>query len=198
MASNQDGAAESGDDAAGESAAHADRPGEAAPIVQRLGAALRDADATVAVAESCTGGLIGAELTSVPGSSDYFDRSLVTYAYDAKRQLLGVTREALDERGAVSEPVARQMARGVRDTADTTWGVGVTGVAGPGGGTEETPVGTVYVGVAYAGPWGSESSYATVERYEFDGNRAEVRDAAARRALADLLGEIETVADRSG
>ncbi|WP_256392530.1 CinA family protein [Natronoarchaeum rubrum] len=198
MASNQDGAAESGDDAADESAAHADRPGEAATIVQRLGAALRDADATVAVAESCTGGLIGAELTSVPGSSDYFDRSLVTYAYDAKRQLLGVTREALDERGAVSEPVARQMARGVRDTADTTWGVGVTGVAGPGGGTEETPVGTVYVGVAYAGPWGSESSYATVERYEFDGNRAEVRDAAARRALADLLGEIETVADRSG
>jgi len=197
MASNRDGAAERGDDAAGESAAHANRPGEEAPIVQRLGAALRDADATVAVAESCTGGLIGTELTSVPGSSDYFDRSLVTYAYGAKRQLLGVTREALDERGAVSEPVARQMARGVRDTADTTWGVGVTGVAGPGGGTEETPVGTVYVGVAYAGPWGSESSYATVQRYEFDGDRSEIREQAARRALADLFAEVETAAERT-
>ncbi len=197
MASNQDDAAGSGDDAAGESAEHADRPGEEAPIVQRLGDALRDADATVAVAESCTGGLIGTKLTSVPGSSDYFDRSLVTYAYDAKRQLLGVTREALDERGAVSEPVARQMARGVRDTAGTTWGVGVTGVAGPGGGTEETPVGTVYVGVAYAGPWGSESSYATVERYEFDGDRAEIREKAARRALRDLFAEVETAAERT-
>ncbi|MFC6730013.1 CinA family protein, partial [Natronoarchaeum mannanilyticum] len=134
----------------------------------------------------------------VPGSSDYFDRSLVTYAYGAKRQLLGVTREALDERGAVSEPVARQMARGVRDTSDTTWGVGVTGVAGPDGGTEETPVGTVYVGVAYAGPWGSESSYATVERYEFDGDRAEIRERAVRRALADLFAEVETAAERPG
>jgi len=196
MASNQDDAAESGTDAAGESTAHANRPGEQAPIVQRLGDGLRDADATVAIAESCTGGLIGTKLTSVPGSSDYFDRSLVTYAYDAKRQLLGVSREALDEHGAVSEPVARQMARGVRDTADTTWGVGVTGVAGPSGGTEETPVGTVYVGVAYAGPWGSESSYATVERHEFDGDRAEIREQAARRALADLFAEVERSAER--
>lgn len=196
MASNQDGAASDGEEAAGESPAHANRPGEEAPIVQQVGETLRDADATVAVAESCTGGRLGTLLTSVPGSSDYFDRSLVTYAYDAKRQLLGVAREDLDERGAVSEPVARQMARGVRDTADTTWGVGVTGIAGPAGGTDDKPVGTVYVAVAYAGPWGSQSSYATVERYEFDGDRAAVREAAARRALDDLLAETESVADR--
>ena len=191
MASNQDGAADDGADEGRASTAHADRPGENAPIVQQVGDALRETDATVAVAESCTGGLIGTLLTSVPGSSDYFDRSLVAYAYDAKRQLLGVAREDLDEHGAVSEPVARQMARGVRDTADTTWGVGVTGIAGPGGGTDEKPVGTVYVGVAYAGPWGTETSYATVERYEFDGDRAAVRETAARQALADLISEIE-------
>ncbi|SNZ13056.1 nicotinamide-nucleotide amidase [Natronoarchaeum philippinense] len=181
-----------GDDAAVDAAQRdAARSDGGEPIERRVGEALRDADATVALAESCTGGLIGTLLTAVPGSSDYFDRSLVTYAYDAKRQLLGVSREALDEHGAVSEPVARQMARGVRDTADTTWGIGVTGVAGPGGGTEETPVGTVYVGVAYAGPWGSESSYATVERYEFDGDREAVREAAAQQALTDLLAEID-------
>lgn len=157
----------------------------------RVGDALREREATLAVAESCTGGLLGARITSIPGASDYFDRGLVTYAYGAKEQLLGVDREALDEHGAVSEPVARQMARGVRDTADVTWGVATTGVAGPTGGDEETPVGTVYVGVAYAGPWGSESSYATVERYEFDGDRAAVREQTVDRALADLLDEVD-------
>ncbi|MFC4408794.1 CinA family protein [Haloarchaeobius iranensis] len=156
----------------------------------RLGDELREREETLAVAESCTGGLLGARITGVPGASDYFDRGLATYAYGAKEQLLGVDREALDEHGAVSEPVARQMARGARDTADVTWGVATTGIAGPAGGTEETPVGTVYVGVAYAGPWGSGSSYATVERYEFDGDRDAVREQTVDRALADLLTEV--------
>ena len=158
--------------------------------VDRLGDELRDRGETLSVAESCTGGLLGARITAVPGASDYFDRGLVTYAYGAKEQLLGVDREALDEHGAVSEPVARQMARGVRDTADVTGGVATTGIAGPSGGTEETPVGTVYVGVAYAGPWGSGSSYATVERYEFDGDRDAVRERTVDRALDDLLAEV--------
>jgi nicotinamide-nucleotide amidase len=156
----------------------------------RLGEELGERGETLAVAESCTGGLLGARITAVPGASDYFDRGLVTYAYGAKEQLLGVDREALDEHGAVSEPVARQMARGVRDTADVTWGVATTGIAGPTGGTEETPVGTVYVGVAYAGPWGSGSSYATVERHEFDGDRDAVREQTVDRALDDLLAEV--------
>ncbi|SFC42714.1 nicotinamide-nucleotide amidase [Halobiforma haloterrestris] len=155
--------------------------------------ALRETDGTVAVAESCTGGLIGAALTAVPGASDYFHSGSTTYAYDAKRRRLGVSREALDEHGAVSEPVARQMARGVRDVADVTWGVSTTGIAGPTGGTEENPVGTVYIGVAYAGPWGSESSYATVSRYEFDGDRAAVRAKTVDRALEELLAELERV-----
>ncbi|PSP55693.1 CinA family protein [Halobacteriales archaeon QS_1_67_19] len=165
------------------------------PIEERIGDALRGADATIAVAESCTGGLVGSLLTDVPGSSDYFDRGLVTYSYDAKLEQLGVPREDLDDNGAVSEPVARAMARGVRDTADTTFGVATTGIAGPTGGSDEKPVGTVFVGVASAGEWGSGESYATVSRYEFDGDRTAIKEQIARRALEDALAEIETAAD---
>jgi nicotinamide-nucleotide amidase len=164
---------------------------DTAPIEKRVGERLGDREDTLAVAESCTGGLVASRLTDVPGSSAYFDRSLVTYSNDAKQELLGVSREALDAHGAVSGPVARQMARGVRDTAGTTWGVATTGIAGPTGGTDEKPVGTVYIGVAYAGPWGSESSMASVERYEFDGSRTECKSQFARQALSDLLAAIE-------
>jgi len=162
------------------------------PVEEAIGEALREADATVAVAESCTGGLVGSLLTDVPGSSDYFDRGLVTYSYDAKLQQLGVAREVLDDHGAVSEPVAREMARGVRDVAGTTWGVATTGIAGPSGGSDEKPVGTVFVAVAYAGEWGTQSSYATVSRYEFDGSRTEVKAQIARRALRNLQSEVES------
>ena len=162
------------------------------PVEEALGDALREADHTLATAESCTGGLVGSLLTDVPGSSDYFDRGFVTYTYDAKLAL-GVSREALDEHGAVSEPVARRMAQAVRDRADATWGVATTGIAGPSGGTDEKPVGTVYVGVAYAGDWGTQSSYATVEHHEFDGDRREVKEQIARRALRDAYDELETV-----
>jgi nicotinamide-nucleotide amidase len=157
------------------------------PVEERIGDALRETGATIAAAESATGGLIGSLLTDVPGSSDYFDRSVVTYSYDAKRDVLAVPREDLDEHGAVSEPVARAMARGVRDTADTTWGVATTGIAGPGGGDPERPVGTTFVGVAYAAPWGSEASYARAERHEFDGDRAAVLEAATDAAVEAVL-----------
>lgn len=169
-----------------------------ASVERRVGDALRTTDATVAVAESCTGGLIGSLLTDVPGASDYFDRSVVTYSYGAKRDLLAVSREALDAHGAVSEPVAGEMARAIRDTADTTWGVSTTGIAGPEGGAESgdeeadaDPVGTVYVGVAHAAPWGSGASETTVERYVIDGTRRERKSAFARRALRDLLARID-------
>ncbi|MDS0221354.1 CinA family protein [Haloarcula sp. S1AR25-5A] len=158
----------------------------AAPVEKRIGERLREADQTVAIAESCTGGLVGSKITDVPGSSDYFDRSLVTYSYEAKRELLAVSRESLDAHGAVSEPVAAEMAQGVRDTAGTDWGVATTGVAGPSGGTPETPVGTVYIAVAEAAPWGTNESGVTVTRYEFDGSRREVKDAIATQALRDL------------
>ncbi|WP_336034672.1 CinA family protein [Halobacterium yunchengense] len=164
------------------------------PIEEVLNDELAAAGHTVATAESCTGGLVGSLLTDVPGSSDYFDRSLVTYTYDAKLEL-GVSREALDEHGAVSEPVARQMARAARDVAGTTWGVATTGIAGPSGGTDEKPVGTVFVGVAYAGDWGTGASYATVERREFDGGRRAVKEQIARRALRKLREELAARGD---
>jgi nicotinamide-nucleotide amidase len=161
------------------------------PVEERLGDALREAGETLAVAESCTGGLVGSLLTDVPGSSDYFDRSIVTYSYDAKLAELAVSRESLDEHGAVSEPVAREMAAGVRDTAGTDWGVSTTGIAGPTGGTEEKPVGTVYVGLAYAGEWGSGDSRTVVERHVLDGDRRRVKAGIARTALETVLRGVE-------
>jgi nicotinamide-nucleotide amidase len=161
-------------------------------IAERLGERLRADGASLATAESATGGLVASLVTDVPGASDYFDRGVVTYAYDAKREVLGVTREALDEHGAVSEPVARQMARRVRDRSGTTWGLSVTGVAGPTGGTEEKPVGTVYLGVAYAAEWGSRASYADVERRQFEGSRSTVKSKAAEAALELLLSHVES------
>lgn len=160
------------------------------PIEERIGDALRDADATVAVAESCTGGLIGSLLTDIPGSSDYFDRSVVTYSYDAKLTELAVSRESLDSHGAVSAPVAEQMAAGVRDTAGTTFGLSTTGIAGPEGGSEQKPVGTVFIGRAYAAEWGTGGSYTDVSRHEFDGDRTEVKEKIARTALELLLEDL--------
>lgn len=168
-----------------------DRSADGPAAEVRLGDRLRGTGATLATAESCTGGLVASLITDVPGSSDYFDRGVVTYAYDAKRELLGVTREALDEHGAVSEQVAKQMARRVRDVSGTTWGLSVTGIAGPGGGTEEKPVGTVYLGVAYAGDWGSGASYADVRHRVYDGDRTDVKGKAARGALAFLVESVE-------
>ncbi|PSP83608.1 CinA family protein [Halobacteriales archaeon QS_6_64_34] len=160
------------------------------PIEQRVGAALRERDETLAVAESCTGGLVGSLVTDVSGSSAYFDRSLVTYSYRAKQELLAVSREALDDHGAVSEPVAAEMARSVRDTAGTDWGVATTGVAGPTGGSPETPVGTVYIAVARAAPWETGASDCPVAHYEFEGSRTEVKAKIARRALEDLFDTV--------
>ncbi|MFB6138157.1 MAG: CinA family protein [Halobacteriaceae archaeon] len=148
--------------------------------------ALADADQTVAVAEGVTGGLVCARLTDVPGASDVLERGYVPYAYDALRTQLGVDRETLDEHGAVSEPVARVLARRARDRADATWGVATVGVAGPGGGTADRPVGTVVAGLAHAAPWGTRDSWARADRRTFDGDRRAVRDGGAAWALARL------------
>jgi len=155
-----------------------------------LGELLTDRDETLAVAESLTGGLVGSRVTAVPGASAYFDRGFVTYAYDAKLELLGVSRESLDAEGAVSATVAEEMAAGARDRADATWAVATTGIAGPGGGTAEKPVGLVYVAVAHAAPWGTEASFVRSERVVLDGDRDAVRRGAADAALDALVAAI--------
>lgn len=164
-----------------------------APIEETLGGLLADRDATLAVAESLTGGLVGSRVTDVPGASAYFDRGFVTYAYDAKRELLGVSRESLDAEGAVSASVAEQMAAGARDRSDATWAVSTTGIAGPDGGTATKPVGLVYVGVAYAAPWGTQESFVRSERVVLDGDRGTIKREAVDAALEALVRAIREV-----
>jgi nicotinamide-nucleotide amidase len=164
---------------------------DARGLAQRVGAALTEREERVAVAETATGGLVGARLTAEPGASAFLDRALVPYDYDALRDLLAVDRELLDAHGTVSEPVTAALAKAARDTADATWGVANTGIAGPGGGTDEKPVGTCFVAVAYAGPWESGDSETTVERYRFDGDRAAVRDRLTDQTLANLSAALD-------
>jgi len=167
------------------------------PIERRVGDQLREADQTVAVAEAATGGLVAALLTAPPGASDYFDRGYVTYAYDSLRETLAVSRETLDEHGAVSEPTVREMARAARDRARTDWGLATAAIAGPSGGTEDRPVGTAFVGVAEAAPWGSGQSGVSAQRYTFEGTRAEVREQLARQCLRDLQAAL-TAGEQQG
>ena len=166
---------------------------ETKPTAETLGDLLTDRNESLAVAESLTGGLVGSRVTDVPGASAYFDRGFVTYAYDAKRELLGVSRESLDAEGAVSAAVAEEMAAGARDHADTTWAVATTGTAGPSGGTPEKPVGLVYVGVAYAAPWGTGASFVRSERALLDGDRSDVKRGAVDAALDALVRAIREV-----
>jgi nicotinamide-nucleotide amidase len=147
-----------------------------------VGRLLADRGATVALAESCTGGLISKRLTDIAGSSAYFVEGFVTYSNASKERLLGVPDEMLAEHGAVSEPVARVMAEGARKISGADYGLSVTGVAGPGGGTEEKPVGLVYVGVADAeGAVGEKLDLTAWAR-----SRSSIRERSANRAL-DLL-----------
>jgi len=134
---------------------------------------------TLAVAESCTGGLLAQRLTEVPGSSKYFIEGVVTYSNDAKTRALGVEPILLLEHGAVSAPVAEAMAEGIRKRADTDFGLAITGIAGPGGGSEEKPVGLVYIALA------SESG-TEHRKLNIPGDRHLVRWRASQAAL-DLL-----------
>jgi nicotinamide-nucleotide amidase len=129
----------------------------------------------LAVAESCTGGMLGERITSVPGSSDVFLGGVIAYHNDVKKTLLGVRAEDLDRYGAVSEEVALQMARGVRERTGADVGISVTGIAGPGGGTPEKPVGLVWIAV--------HSSDTKARRFHVVGDRAEIRQRAAQAAL---------------
>lgn len=135
--------------------------------------------ATVSTAESCTGGLVAAALVNVPGVSEVFREGYITYSNGAKERLLSVAEDTLKKHGAVSRETAHEMALGCAHTAHSDYAVVTTGIAGPGGGTEEKPVGLVYIG-CYAK--GAVRTY----RCQFDGERMEIRRAAAKRALEIL------------
>jgi len=145
-------------------------------LAEVVGVKLREQGKRLAVAESCTGGLIAKLLTDVPGSSDYFTYGWVTYSNEAKIRQLGVDRALIEKHGAVSEEVARAMAKGARDRADTDFAIGVTGIAGPGGGTEQKPVGLVYIAVDAGG-------VLDVQRYIFSHSRGHIRYRTALTAL---------------
>jgi nicotinamide-nucleotide amidase len=146
------------------------------PLEKVVGDLLAARGLHIAIAESCTGGLITSRLTDVPGSSRYVDRAVVVYANEAKTELLGVPEALLNEQGAVSEGVALAMAEGIRINARADVGIGVTGIAGPSGGTPEKPVGTVVIGVSMGGD-------RRVRTFRFHGEREHVKLQASNAAL---------------
>jgi len=137
----------------------------------------RNANLTIATAESCTGGMIAAALTAIAGSSDVVDRGFITYSNQAKQDLLDVSEETLIKHGAVSENTVEQMAEGGRAAASTDLCVAVTGIAGPGGGSSQKPVGLVYMACA------KKDSAVIIERHVFEGTREDVRFQTTKRAL---------------
>ncbi len=146
----------------------------------QLAALLQDKGWMLATAESCTGGLIAAACTELPGSSNWFERGFVTYSDAAKVELLGVEAASIEAHGAVSEVVVRAMAFGAVRHSRAQVGVAVTGIAGPGGGSAQKPVGTVWFGFMVDG-------LLTSEMKRFDGDRSAVRQATVQHALAGLL-----------
>jgi nicotinamide-nucleotide amidase len=147
---------------------------------QVVGRLLREQRRTVAVAESCTGGLIGHRLTQVPGSSEYVDRAVVCYSNRAKIEMLGVSEKLLEDHGAVSQEVAVAMAKGMRERAGVSVALSVTGIAGPGGATEKKPIGLVYIGLAGGG------DDVMTKEFRFHGDRSVIRQRAAQATL-DML-----------
>jgi PncC family amidohydrolase len=152
-------------------------------LAKKLGALLTQNAKTLAVAESCTGGLLGGAITAVPGSSAYFKGGVIAYSNELKQRLLGVPKSLLDKKGAVSAETVEAMASGACRACHTDCAIAVSGVAGPGGGTREKPVGLVYVGIA-AGK--KVRSY----RYLLKGNRRSIRKQAVREALERMVEEL--------
>ena len=150
---------------------------------RQLAGLLLASGSRVSTAESCTGGLIAKTFTDLAGSSDWFDRGFVTYSNAAKADMLGVPASLINDYGAVSEPVAVAMASGALRRSEADYAIAVTGVAGPGGGSEEKPVGTVWIAIA-------SDQHVEAQCHRFPGDRAAVREATL---LAGLQGLIQRV-----
>lgn len=150
-----------------------------------LGQRLQALRAQVATAESCTGGWIAKAITDVPGSSGWFDCGLVVYSYEAKQALLGVRAHTLETTGAVSRETATEMVAGALAHSGATVAVAVTGIAGPGGGSEDKPVGTVWIA------WKRRGGYTDAQVFRFDGDREAVRRQTVATALSGLLRQLQ-------
>ena len=150
-------------------------------LAQQVGLALAQRDWVAVTAESCTGGGVSTAITDIAGSSAWFDRAFVTYSNEAKQEMLGVSGETLAEYGAVSEAVVAEMAIGALSRSRGDIAVAISGIAGPGGGSEEKPVGTVCFG------WADHTGKLKVETCIFDGDRQEVRQQAVEKALSGLI-----------
>lgn len=154
-------------------------------LAARLGQRLLERGDWLATAESCTGGWVAQCVTAIAGSSGWFERGFVSYANTAKVDMLGVPETTLERHGAVSEATARAMAQGALAHSRADWAVAVTGIAGPGGGSPEKPVGTV----CFA--WAQKEGGCEAEKCHFDGDREAVRAQSVRHALAGLLVRVE-------
>ncbi|MDA1043757.1 MAG: CinA family protein [Verrucomicrobia bacterium] len=148
--------------------------------LERIASILSHRKQTLATAESCTGGLVGHLLTTLPGSSHVYLGGIIAYANNVKVKFLGVTPDQLAMHGAVSAEVAEQMARGIRTALSADYGCAITGIAGPDGGSPEKPVGLVYIGLA-------DGSQCIVNKFVFEGDRHAVKTAASDAALAGLV-----------
>lgn len=138
-------------------------------IARQLGILLKSKGIKITTAESCTGGGIAQAITEIAGSSDWFDRGFITYSNNSKTQMLGVNQKTLDDNGAVSSEVALEMVAGALESSEANLAVAVTGIAGPDGGTQEKPVGTVYIA------WQLKGNFGACARKMFIGSRKEVR-----------------------
>ena len=162
-----------------------DLPADLVELAKEVLGAAKAQKKRIVTAESCTGGLLGACLTALPGSSDVVDCGFITYSNESKSRLLGVPRDAIADLGAVSDVVASAMAEGALAQTTADMAVSITGIAGTGGGTKEKPVGLVYMALAHVG------RDALVKRYVFAGTRSDVRRAAVGAAMELLLSTLK-------
>jgi len=163
-------------------------------LSQQLGQKLLELGWKITTAESCTGGGISAAITEVAGSSAYFECAFVTYSNEAKSQMLDIDLDQINEFGAVSQQTVESMAKGALDNANANVAIAVSGIAGPGGGSEEKPVGTVWLGIAIQYLLDSEvKSTVYSQRYLFKGDRAEVRNETIKSTLNKVLSLISEI-----
>jgi nicotinamide-nucleotide amidase len=153
-------------------------------LLNKISLILKKQNLKIATAESCTGGLIAHTLTNISGASDYFDRGVVSYSNKSKTELLGVPEKLIDKYGAVSNPVAKAMADGIRVKSEADIGISTTGIAGPTGGTKEKPVGLVFIAI-------STKDNVIVKKYQFGGNRIQNKYDTCKAALGMLYDNLK-------